>query len=228
LTLASGKHTCAATGFRSRPVRAVPLFCWLSVAHAATLLQLVFIFFLCAGGCCFDFHREQQFLFVVGAEDGSLYKCSTAFTTEFLQVCVCVCGGGGGAGASGAGPAAEVSYEAVCLPACCQRCSRSLGTFGDGPNLRPARPPLLRCHVAGVPPRPPPARVRRALEPAALARLPVGGGRLEAEAVGLGAGQGAPRGAHARCAGPPRSRLPTASTPPNLLSRMRLSSSRPC
>jgi hypothetical protein len=96
LTLASGKHTCAATGFRSRPVRAVPLFCWLSVAHAATLLQLVFIFFLCAGGCCFDFHREQQFLFVVGAEDGSLYKCSTAFTTEFLQVCVCVCGGGGG------------------------------------------------------------------------------------------------------------------------------------
>ncbi len=39
-----------------------------------------------AGGCCFDFNREQETLFVVGAEDGSLYKCSTAYASEYLQV----------------------------------------------------------------------------------------------------------------------------------------------
>lgn len=39
-----------------------------------------------AGGCCFDFNREQDYLFVVGAEDGSLYKCSTAYASEYLQV----------------------------------------------------------------------------------------------------------------------------------------------
>ncbi|KAL4434101.1 hypothetical protein ABPG75_000542 [Micractinium tetrahymenae] len=38
-----------------------------------------------AGGCCFDFNREQDYLFVVGAEDGSLYKCSTAYASEYLQ-----------------------------------------------------------------------------------------------------------------------------------------------
>lgn len=47
-----------------------------------------------AGGCCFDFNREQDCLFVVGAEDGSLYKCSTAYASEYLQVA----GLGGGRG----------------------------------------------------------------------------------------------------------------------------------
>lgn len=41
---------------------------------------------LSAGGCCFDFSREQESLFIVGSEDGSLYKCSTAHTSEYLQV----------------------------------------------------------------------------------------------------------------------------------------------
>ena len=39
-----------------------------------------------AGGCCFDFNREQDYLFIVGCEDGSLYKCSTAYASEYLQV----------------------------------------------------------------------------------------------------------------------------------------------
>ena len=37
-----------------------------------------------AGGCCFDFNREQDYLFVVGCEDGSLFKCSTAYASEYL------------------------------------------------------------------------------------------------------------------------------------------------
>jgi hypothetical protein len=35
---------------------------------------------------CFDFNPEQDYLFVVGTEEGKLFKCSTAYSSEYLQV----------------------------------------------------------------------------------------------------------------------------------------------
>lgn len=37
-----------------------------------------------AGGLCFDFHPAQDYLFVVGTEEGGLFKCSTASTSHYL------------------------------------------------------------------------------------------------------------------------------------------------
>ncbi len=39
-----------------------------------------------AGGTCFDFNPDQDYLFVVGTEEGRLFKCSTAYSSEYLQV----------------------------------------------------------------------------------------------------------------------------------------------
>ncbi|KAJ1555730.1 cytoplasmic dynein with WD40 domain, partial [Cladochytrium tenue] len=38
-----------------------------------------------AGGCCFDFHRTVEHLFVVGTEDGPIYKCSTTYNNQYLM-----------------------------------------------------------------------------------------------------------------------------------------------
>eukprot|EP00887_Chlorella_sp_A99_P003522 scaffold7.g3522.t1 len=37
-----------------------------------------------AGGCCFDFHRKRDDLFVVGTEEGALFRCSTTVTSQCL------------------------------------------------------------------------------------------------------------------------------------------------
>lgn len=38
---------------------------------------------------CFDFNPDQDYLFVVGTEEGQLFKCSTAYSSEYLQVGCC-------------------------------------------------------------------------------------------------------------------------------------------
>jgi dynein intermediate chain 1 len=40
--------------------------------------------FSLAGGCCFDFHKKSGHLFVVGTEEGSIYKCSKEYSSEHL------------------------------------------------------------------------------------------------------------------------------------------------
>lgn len=37
-----------------------------------------------AGGCCFDFHLKASHLFVVGTEEGKIFKCSKEYSSENL------------------------------------------------------------------------------------------------------------------------------------------------
>jgi len=37
-----------------------------------------------AGGCCFDFSKLSEHLFLVGTEEGSIHKCSKAYNSEYL------------------------------------------------------------------------------------------------------------------------------------------------
>jgi len=36
-------------------------------------------------GCCIDFNKEQDHLFVVGTEEGRVHKCSTAYNSQYLE-----------------------------------------------------------------------------------------------------------------------------------------------
>ena len=38
-----------------------------------------------AGGCCFDFSRLSEHLFLVGTEEGRLHKCSKAYNSAYLE-----------------------------------------------------------------------------------------------------------------------------------------------
>lgn len=38
-----------------------------------------------AGGCCFDFNRFSEHLFVVGTEEGKIHKCSKAYNSQYLE-----------------------------------------------------------------------------------------------------------------------------------------------
>lgn len=38
-----------------------------------------------AGGCCFDFNKTQEHLFVVGTEEGNIHKCSKAYSGQYLE-----------------------------------------------------------------------------------------------------------------------------------------------
>ncbi len=38
-----------------------------------------------AGGCCIDFNKEFDHLFVVGTEEGRVHKCSTAYNSQYLE-----------------------------------------------------------------------------------------------------------------------------------------------
>jgi len=38
-----------------------------------------------AGGCCFDFNRQSEHLFVVGTEEGKIHKCSKAYNSQYLE-----------------------------------------------------------------------------------------------------------------------------------------------
>ena len=40
---------------------------------------------LAAGGTSFDFHREKDYLFLVGTEEGQLHMCSKAYSSTFLE-----------------------------------------------------------------------------------------------------------------------------------------------
>ena len=38
-----------------------------------------------AGGCCFDFNRHNEHLFIVGTEEGKIHKCSKAYSGQYLE-----------------------------------------------------------------------------------------------------------------------------------------------
>ncbi|KAJ3136190.1 cytoplasmic dynein with WD40 domain [Physocladia obscura] len=38
-----------------------------------------------AGGCCFDFHKAVDHLFVVGTEEGQIHKCSKTYNSQYLM-----------------------------------------------------------------------------------------------------------------------------------------------
>merc|ERR1711871_866419 len=38
-----------------------------------------------AGGCCFDFNRVSEHLFIVGTEEGKIHKCSKAYSGQYLE-----------------------------------------------------------------------------------------------------------------------------------------------
>jgi len=38
-----------------------------------------------AGGCCFDFSRLSEHLFLVGTEEGRIHKCSKAYNSAYLE-----------------------------------------------------------------------------------------------------------------------------------------------
>lgn len=40
--------------------------------------------FSLASGSCFDFHKKSAHLFVVGTEEGHIYKCSKEHSSEHL------------------------------------------------------------------------------------------------------------------------------------------------
>ena len=37
-----------------------------------------------AGSSCFGFAKDSSNIFVVGTEEGDIYKCSTSYTTEYI------------------------------------------------------------------------------------------------------------------------------------------------
>jgi dynein intermediate chain 1, axonemal len=41
-----------------------------------------------AGGCCFDFNKHNEHLFIVGTEEGKIHKCSKAYSGQYLEVWV--------------------------------------------------------------------------------------------------------------------------------------------
>lgn len=41
-----------------------------------------------AGGCCFDFNKQHDHLFVVGTEEGHVHKCSTMYDSQYLETYV--------------------------------------------------------------------------------------------------------------------------------------------
>jgi len=38
-----------------------------------------------AGGCCFDFNKVHNHLFIVGTEEGKIHKCSKAYSGQYLE-----------------------------------------------------------------------------------------------------------------------------------------------
>lgn len=50
--------------------------------------------FQLAGGCCFDFHKQIDHLFIVGTEEGRIHKCSKDYNNQYLlsfEVRIVVC-----------------------------------------------------------------------------------------------------------------------------------------
>lgn len=41
-----------------------------------------------AGGCCFDFNRVAEHLFIIGTEEGNIHKCSKAYSGQYLETYV--------------------------------------------------------------------------------------------------------------------------------------------
>ena len=60
-----------------------------------------------AGGCCFDFNRKAEHLFIVGTEEGKIHKCSKSYSGQYLE-----------------------TYEVrVCAAVCCCQCMRMLTRY---------------------------------------------------------------------------------------------------
>jgi dynein intermediate chain 1 len=42
-------------------------------------------FFFKGCGTCFDFNKQQDYLFLVGTEEGKVHKCSKSYNNQFLD-----------------------------------------------------------------------------------------------------------------------------------------------
>jgi dynein intermediate chain 1 len=46
---------------------------------------VIFILNLEGCGTCFDFNKQQDYLFIVGTEEGKIHKCSKSYNNQFLD-----------------------------------------------------------------------------------------------------------------------------------------------
>lgn len=47
---------------------------------------MFFVSFLAVGcGTAFDFHKQKDYLFLVGTEEGKVHVCSKAYTSHFID-----------------------------------------------------------------------------------------------------------------------------------------------
>ena len=47
------------------------------------LVSFIILFKGC--GTCFDFNKQQDYLFIVGTEEGKIHKCSKSYNNQFLD-----------------------------------------------------------------------------------------------------------------------------------------------
>lgn len=46
---------------------------------------LLYMIFSAGCGTAFDFHRKNDYLFLVGTEEGKIHQCSKAYSSQFLD-----------------------------------------------------------------------------------------------------------------------------------------------
>jgi dynein intermediate chain 1 len=46
---------------------------------------LILIWIIQGCGTCFDFNKQQDYLFIVGTEEGKIHKCSKSYNNQFLD-----------------------------------------------------------------------------------------------------------------------------------------------
>lgn len=56
-----------------------------SVAGTNSIVEQATLYSGLASGCCFDFNRFHDDLFLVGTEEGSIYKCSKSYSGQYIE-----------------------------------------------------------------------------------------------------------------------------------------------
>lgn len=56
-----------------------------SVVGTNSILEQATFYSGLASGCCFDFNRRHEDLFLVGTEEGSIYKCSKSYSGQYIE-----------------------------------------------------------------------------------------------------------------------------------------------
>lgn len=49
------------------------------------IMNSLYLDFLAGCGTAFDFHRKNDYLFLVGTEEGKIHQCSKAYSSQFLD-----------------------------------------------------------------------------------------------------------------------------------------------